>query len=416
MLALILGTEDIGNQIAGMPWLNIIFSVILILFTLSFFGLFELTLPSSIINGLNKIGRNPQTGVVLSTFVLGVVFTLTSFACTGPIMGSIVLLAMKSGDFMRPFLGMLVYSIFFALPFLFLSLSPGLIKKLPRSGIWMVKMKVYMGFLIFLFAWVFIVNVDAAWGWGIFTRPVVLSIWAATFFMMGLYALGKFRFKEEGAATDSNIGPWSGFFAIFMFALALYFGGSSLTGRPVWNSINTMFPPANYGDDYEGKNYYQDKLIDEWFEEAELKGFSMGQSGKKLDIAPQGEHDGWFYNYAEGLKAAKESGFPVFLNLTQHACKNCKDNESKIFPQKEIELKLRQFVLIKLYNDVRYQTTAEEVAINEKIARKFEGLGVYPTYVIVNPETETPVDGNASKMQGLLRVDEFSEFLDKHIE
>ncbi|MCK5346191.1 MAG: hypothetical protein KAR20_22430, partial [Candidatus Heimdallarchaeota archaeon] len=204
VLALILGTEDIGNQIAGMPWINLIFAGILIVFTLSFFGLFELTLPSGIINALNKIGRNQQTGVVLSTFVLGVVFTLTSFACTGPIMGSIVLLAMKSGDYMRPFLGMLVYSVFFALPFLFLALSPGLLKKMPRSGIWMVKIKVYMGFIIFLFPWIFIVNVDSAWQWGIFTRPFVVAIWSATFLMMGLYALGKFRFKEEGASTETN--------------------------------------------------------------------------------------------------------------------------------------------------------------------------------------------------------------------
>ena len=394
VLALILGAIDIGNQIAGLPWVNLVIALILVIFTLSFFGLFELTLPSGIINRLNKIGRNPQTGAVISTFVLGVVFTMTSFACTGPIMGTIVGAAVTTGEYFRAFTGMLVYSIFFALPFFFLALSPGLIKKLPRSGIWMVKMKVFMGFIIFLFVWYFVVNIEAVWGWGIFTRPVVVGIWAATFFLMGLYSIGKFHFKEEGPSDNKGVGALGGFFAIFFFGLAIYFAGSSITGRPVWSFVNTFFPTDNTAVSY-----------------------SANPEIANTQVAPID----WNYDYEKGIQQAIDENKPAFLYFTTHTCHNCKMNESNVFVKPEIRERFKNFVLIKMYNDFGEHATNEEKDKNRAISKKYADqkyimFGVYPTYLIVDPKTEKPMLGKESYIDSLLDLNKFAEFLDKHIQ
>ena len=200
---------------------------------------------------------------------------------------------------------------------------------------------------------------------------------------MGFYALGKFHFKEEGPVENTGVSALGGFFAIFLFALGVYFGGSSITGRPVWGFVDTFFP------------------IDE-----NASAMTGNAEVKKLT---------WFYEYNQGIEQAKEENKPVLLYFTQHQCKNCKLNERNVFPDPEITNKLEYFTLVKIYNDKGEHATSEQAESNKEITANYGVLGTYPTYLIADAETEKSIDGKASIIQGKLSIEEFSLFLNKHI-
>ena len=300
LLAIFVGAAGI-NLFAANPYVNVLIAGIFLFFAFNLFGSYEIAVPSSILSKLDGLTRSKEgegSGIV-GALLMGLTFTLTSFTCTSPFVGTILVSA-ANGSWKMPLVGMLAFSTVFALPFFVLALVPQYMSSLPRAGGWMNSVKVSMGFLEVAAAMKFISNVDLIWHWGIFTRPVVLAIWIALGVILAVYLLGKFQLFHD--SKTERIGAFRLMSAVLSLAVSFYLL-TGLFGAKL-GELEAFLPP-----DLEGNT----------------SRFVGGGEAKKID---------WIENDLEkALATAKAENKRVFVDFTGYTCTNCRWMEANIFPE-----------------------------------------------------------------------------------
>lgn len=370
LLAIFVGAAGI-NLFAANPWINLVIAAIFLFFAFNLFGAYEITLPTSVLTSLDQLTRSREgegSGVV-GALLMGLTFTLTSFTCTSPFVGTILVSA-SQGDWHMPLLGMLAFSTVFALPFFVLALAPQMLAQLPRAGGWMNSVKVAMGFLEVAAAMKFISNVDLVWKWGIFTRDVVLAVWIAIGIVLSIYLLGKFQLAHD--SKPERLGAFRMFSAVISLAVSFYLL-TGLFGAKL-GELESFLPP-----DLENT------------------------SSSRFDRADEPK---WMTNdYSGALTKAKAENKRVFIDFTGYTCTNCRWMEANVFPKKDVEAELKKFVLVKLYTDGEGDIYASQ----QQMEQDMLGTVALPYYAVVSAEGSL-----ITSFPGLTRnVAEFVDFLRK---
>jgi thiol:disulfide interchange protein DsbD len=373
LLAIFVGAAGI-NLFAANPWVNIVITAIFLFFAFNLFGAYEIQIPSSILTKLDNVTRTKEgegSGIV-GALLMGLTFTLTSFTCTSPFIGS-VMVSSAQGSWQIPLLGMLAFSTVFALPFFVLALAPQLVSQLPRAGGWMNSVKVAMGFLEVAAAMKFISNVDLIWNWGIFTRSFVLAIWIAIGIILSIYLLGKFQLFHD--TKPEKIGAIRLVSAILSLAISFYLL-TGLFGAKL-GELESFLPP-------------------------DLENSSSKVFGKSKDELAWIEND-----LDKALAKAKTENKRVFVDFTGYTCTNCRWMEANVFPKKDVETQMSKFVLARLYTDGEGAVYERQQQFQEK---NFQTVAL-PFYVILEADGKT-----VSTFPGLTRnVPEFVDFLQKSL-
>ena len=362
-------TADIFNWLAT-HWLpNIIFFVVFMLFAASFFGAFEITLPTKLVNSSDK--KSDKAGLA-GVFFMALTLVLVSFSCTGPIVGT-VLIKSTSGEFWTPMVTMLAFSIAFALPFTLLALFPSLLKSLPKSGGWLNSVKVVLGFIEVALGFKFLSVADQTYHWGILDREVYLAIWIVCFTMLGFYLLGKLRFKYDDEVKHVGITRLALAITVFSFVVYMIPG---MFGAPL-KALSGYLPPMETQDFVLG-SYRNDT--------SEKSTISMPHGLVGYD------------SIEAGMQAAKGSGKRVFVDITGHGCVNCREMEARVWSDPQVLQKLREdFEIVALYTDDKVKlpeskwiTTPEGKVlkdvgrVNSYIARTRFGVNAQPNYIILD--------------------------------
>ncbi|MDR4989014.1 MAG: cytochrome c biogenesis protein CcdA [Bacteroidales bacterium] len=350
-IAMIFGPSTL-NALATSPGFNIFFFALLVFFAASFFGAFELTMPSKWSNALDS--KADQTGGLIGVILMGLTFVLVSFSCTGPIVGTLLVEAAVSGSVFAPAIGMLGFSLALAIPFSLFALFPTALKSLPKSGGWMNAVKVALGFVVLAFSLKFLSVADAVGQWGLISREVFLVIWIAIFFLMGLYLIGKIRFAHDSELRYLSVPRLMLSIATFAFVFYLIPG---LWGAPL-RSISS-FLPSPVTQEFDLSRMTTHRVTDE--EESIYVGASV-QEGPHGLLA--------FTDYYEGLEAARKAGKPVFLDFTGLGCANCRKMEASVWSDPRVLERLRNdFVKISLFVDDRTRLPESEQFVSDALGR-----------------------------------------------
>jgi thiol:disulfide interchange protein DsbD len=311
------------NQMATNAFFNLAFFVIFVVFAISFFGAFEITLPGWLVN---KADSASNKGGLIGIFFMAFTLSLVSFSCTGPIIGTLLVEAATGGSDVGPLVGMFGFSLALALPFALFAAFPGFLQSLPKSGGWLNSVKIVLGFLELALAMKFISNVDLAYHWGILKREVFLAFWIVIFGLLGLYLIGKLRFKSDTGEGKTGIPGL--ILGIFTFSFVFYLI-PGLWGAPL--RLISGFPPPDF--------------YKEWT--TEEQSCPLG-----LDC----EHD-----YMKGIKRARRENKPIMLDFTGWNCPNCRRMEENVWPRKEVYDKIKNdYVLVSLYCDDKESLPAPE--------------------------------------------------------
>lgn len=350
-LALIFGAGGV-NQLAANPWVNLLITAIFFAFAFSLFGAYFLQVPAGLMNRIDSLTRSQEGSRVVGALLMGGTFTLTSFTCTAPFVGTLLVMA-AHGNWRWPLMGMLAYSTVFALPFFVLALAPQLVSQLPRAGGWMNSVKVIMGFLEIAAAMKFLSNADLVWRWGIFTREVVLAVWIACGIAVVLYIFGIFRFEHDSKVEHVGALRLATAVSFLAITIALVPG---LFGKRL-GELDSFLPPESA--------------------ELALSGTAQVSSGELK----------WILNDYEAARdqAAREQKL-VFIDFTGYTCTNCRWMEANMFPRPEVKAELEKFVTVRLYTDGEGEIYARQ----QKMQQQQFGTVALPLYAIVRPDG-TPV-------------------------
>ena len=399
-------TADIFNWLAT-HWLpNIIFFIVFMVFAASFFGAFEITLPSSLVN---KSDKNSDKGGLAGIFFMALTLVLVSFSCTGPIVGS-VLIKSTQGEFWTPMVTMLAFSVAFALPFTIFAMFPSLLKKLKSgSGTWLGSVKVVLGFIEVALGFKFLSVADQTYHWGLLDREVYLAIWIVVFTLLGLYLLGKIRFEADSEVK--HIGIFRLFLVIVDFTFVVYLI-PGMFGAPL-KAISGYLPPI------ETQDFVIWSKADGQMTAATVNVNADVKSSEGLHQLPLGLTG--YYSIDEGLAAAKAAGKPVFIDISGLACVNCREMEQRVWSDpKVLQMLKNDFVIVVLYTDDKAKLPESEWVttktgkvlkdrgrVNAYYVRERFGVSAQPNYVILDTEGNqvTPVRGYN------LDIDGFVEFL-----
>lgn len=394
-------TADIFNWLST-HWLpNIIFFIVFMVFAASFFGAFEITLPSALVN---KSDKNSDKGGLAGIFFMALTLVLVSFSCTGPIVGS-VLIKSTQGEFWTPMVTMLAFSVAFALPFTIFAMFPSLLKKL-KSGSWLNSVKVVLGFIEVALGLKFLSVADQTYHWGLLDREIYLAIWIVVFTLLGLYLLGKIRFEADSEVK--HIGIFRLFLVIVDFTFVVYMI-PGMFGAPL-KALSGYLPPIETQDFILGSNPSQQVVS---IEEA--------NKGEKLPLGLTGYH-----SMEEGYAAAKASGKPVFLDISGLACVNCREMEQRVWSDpKVLSILKNDFVIVVLYTDDKTKLPESEWVttssgkvlkdrgrVNAWFVRENFGVSAQPNYVLLSPDGKqlAPIRGYNTDIDG------FVEFLNSGLE
>ena len=374
------------NSLATNAVFNIFFFLLLVVFAASFFGAFELTLPSSWSNAVDS--KAEKTGGLLSIFLMAFTLTLVSFSCTGPIIGFLLVeVSTAGGDMLAPTIGMLGFAVALALPFTLFAMFPSWLKSMPKSGGWMNTVKVVLGFVELAFALKFLSVADLAYGWGILDRETFLALWIALFALLGLYLLGKIKFPHDDD-DDGKIGVPRFFLALASLAFAIYMV-PGLWGAPL-KAVSAFAPPMKTQD------------------------FNLYDNEIKPD----------FSDYEAGMEYARQQKKPVMIDFTGYGCVNCRKMEQAVWSDEKVSSIINDdYVLIQLYVDdktpLSEPITVEENGATRKLRtvgdkwsylqRTKFGASAQPFYVLLDNEGK-PLTGSYSFNEN---VDEYIEFLNK---
>ncbi len=394
-------TADIFNWLST-HWLpNIIFFIVFMVFAASFFGAFEITLPSALVN---KSDKNSDKGGLPGIFFMALTLVLVSFSCTGPIVGS-VLIKSTQGEFWTPMVTMLAFSVAFALPFTIFAMFPSLLKKL-KSGSWLNSVKVVLGFIEVALGLKFLSVADQTYHWGLLDREIYLAIWIVVFTLLGLYLLGKIRFEADNEVK--HIGIFRLFLVIVDFTFVVYMI-PGMFGAPL-KALSGYLPPIETQDFIMSGNPSQQVVS---IEEA--------NKGEKLPLGLTGYH-----SMEEGYAAAKASGKPVFLDISGLACVNCREMEQRVWSDpKVLSILKNDFVIVVLYTDDKTKLPESEWVttssgkvlkdrgrVNAWFVRENFGVSAQPNYVLLSPDGKqlAPIRGYNTDIDG------FVDFLNSGLE
>ncbi|MCW1148500.1 protein-disulfide reductase DsbD family protein [Flavobacterium lacisediminis] len=372
---------DSLNALSTNVWFNLIFFVILIVFAASFLGAFEIVLPNSF---LNKIDKQADRGGIIGIFFMALALAVVSFSCTGPIVGSLLGESARQGG-IGPIVGMLGFSSAIALPFMLFAMFPGWMNSLPKSGGWLNTVKVSLGFLELAFAFKFLSNADLVLQTHLLEREVFLAIWIAVFGAWALYLFGKLILPHDSPMTHISVGRL--FIALFVTTFTIYLI-PGLWGAPL-KILSGFTPPMTYSESPYGVGYQNT--------------VSSGVSSESA--LPENAHIGplgitAFHDYEEGLAYAKKVNKPVLLDFTGHACANCRKMEENVWSDAEIlKILKNEIVLISLYGDDQRELPKEEQYISKSgsevttIGKKWReyqieryNINAQPYYVVLDAE------------------------------
>ncbi|AGY53460.1 Thiol:disulfide interchange protein DsbD [Bacteroidales bacterium CF] len=403
-------TADIFNWLAT-HWLpNIIFFLVFMVFAASFFGAFEITMPSWMVN---KSDSKSDKGGFIGVFFMALTLVLVSFSCTGPIVGTI-LIKSTQGEIWEPIITMLAFSTAFALPFTIFAFAPSLLKELPKSGGWLNSVKVVLGFLEVALGLKFLSVADQTYHWGILDREVYLAIWIVVFFLLGLYLLGKIRFAYDSPKDHVGVGRLALSIVAFSFVVYMIPG---MWGAPL-KALSGYMPPLNSQD----FNLYQEKQAGGMNVEAtNNEGTTFNAKYSDFLHLPHGLQG--FFEYNEAIAYAKSVGKPLFVDFTGHGCVNCREMEARVWSDPRV-LKLfkEKFVMLALYADDKKEADEKDWVTNES-GRVLKSIGkinshlamtkfnvnAQPYYAILNPFTEQHI----TQPRGYdLDIESFIKFLE----
>lgn len=385
LLVTVIFGADALNSLSTNGIFNFFFFLLLVVFAASFFGAFEITLPSS---WVNKMDANSDKGGIAGLFFMAGTLALVSFSCTGPIIGTLLVQAATTGALLGPAIGMFGFSLALAIPFALFALFPSVMDKLPKSGGWLNSVKVVLGFLELAFALKFLSNVDLAYHWEWFDRELFLSLWIVIFGMMGIYLLGKLKFSHDSVLDFISVPRL--FLATVILAFTIYLI-PGMWGAPL-RSISAFLPPQETQD---------------------FDLYTAGLLAGKTSVTKDGPHKyenkfhaplklNAYFDYNEGIAAAKTLNKPVLIDFTGHACVNCRKMEANVWPNQEVyKMISNDYVLIQLYVDDKSELAPDDVVItpegrklntigkkwSDLQARKFQSNS-QPFYVLLDPKTE----------------------------
>ena len=401
-------TADIFQWLAT-HWIpNILFFIVFMVFAASFFGAFEITLPSWLVN---KSDANSEKGGIAGIFFMALTLVLVSFSCTGPIIGS-VLIKSTAGEFWEPIITMLAFSTTFALPFTLFAFFPSILKKLPKSGGWLNSVKVVLGFVEVALGFKFLSVADQVYHWGILDREVYLAIWIVVFSLLGLYLLGKIRFAHDSELKHLSVGRLALAIAVFSFVVYLIPG---MWGAPL-SKLSGYLPPQTSLDFDLTRN--QGVVV-----EQQQQSNTGVKYGDVLHL-PHGLQG--FFDLAEAEAYAAKVDKPVFIDFTGHGCVNCREMEARVWSDPAVlELLKNEYVICALYTDDKMVLPESEwvTADNGKTLKSLGKVNAYYalTRFGVNAQPYYVLQGKNEKILAEPRgynldAQAFVEFLRKGVE
>jgi len=411
LIAVLFGA-DFGNWLST-HWIpNVLFFIIFVVFAASFFGYFEITMPSWLVN---KSVQNEEKGGIMGTVFMALTLVLVSFSCTGPIVGTVVVQAV-GGQVIKPIIGMLGFSLAFAIPFTLFAFFPQWLNKMPKSGGWLNSVKVVLGFIELAFALKFLNVPDQTYHWGILDREIYLGLWIVIFAMMGFYLLGRIKFPHDSDYPIVKSFPrLILIIATFGFVIYLIPG---LWGAPL-KGISGWLPPAET-QDFDINAIVRENAVGGGAADlgniAEPPAYS--NTALKLPHGLKG-----YFDYDQALRASKALKKPVFVDFTGHGCTNCREMENRVWSDPEILRKLRSdFVIVALYVDDKVIEMPQEEWYTNKSGRLVKLLGrknteiqigkfganAQPYYVILDENGKLMVPPRAYNLD----ISAFKKFLD----
>lgn len=323
-ITLIFGASKL-NDLATNAVFNLLFFLLLVVFAISFFGAFDIKLPSKWSNSVDS--KAERTTGILSIFFMAFTLVLVSFSCTGPIIGTLLVEAASVGDITGPAIGMGAFALALAIPFTLFAIFPSWLKEMPRSGGWLNSVKVVLGFLELALSLKFLSVADLAYGWGILDREVFVSLWVIIFILLGMYLLGKLRFSHDAPLDHVPVGRF--FLSLISLAFAVYLI-PGLWGAPL-KSVSAFVPPL-YTQDF---NLYE---------------------GGNFKV---------FHDFDEGMAYANENNRPVLVDFSGYGCVNCRKMEGAVFDTQEVSSIIKEnFVLITLMVDDK-TSLEKNIEVNE---------------------------------------------------
>ena len=364
-------TADIFNWLAT-HWLpNIIFFLVFMVFAASFFGAFEITMPSWMVN---KTDSKADTKGIGGIFFLALTLVLVSFSCTGPIVGS-VLIKSTSGEFWTPIITMLAFSVAFALPFTLFALFPSVLKKLPKSGGWLNSVKVVIGFIEVALGMTFLSVADQTYHWGLLDREVYLAVWIVVFALLGFYLLGKIRFAHDSDLPYVGVGRLT--LAIIVFSFVVYMI-PGMWGAPL-KALSGYLPPLTTQDFVLGQHTA-----------AVPTGTSASGSHALLTVEGKQPKYSDFLHLPHGLEGffdlkeaeayAAKVGKPLFIDFTGHGCVNCREMEARVWSDPQVlDILRNDYVIVALYSDDK-KVLPESEWVTTDAGKVLKGLGKINSY------------------------------------
>lgn len=412
-------TADIFNWLSTHWVPNVMFFAIFVFFAASFFGAFEIVLPSWMIS---KADSKADRGGLIGTFFMALTLVLVSFSCTGPIVGTIIVKS-THGEIWEPIVTMLAFSTAFALPFTLFAFFPRWLNNLPKSGGWLNSVKVTLGFIELALGLKFLSVADQTYHWGILDREIYIAFWIVIFFLMGMYFIGKLKFPHDSEMKFLSVPRL--FLGIITFTFVMYLV-PGMFGAPL-KALSGYLPPQTTHD------FDLNAIIRENAEVVMSSGPGGGSVGQEMCEEPKyGDFlhlphglKGYF-DYEQGLECARELGKPVFIDFTGHGCVNCREMEANVWAEPEVLKRLRNdYVIIALYVDDKTRLPEDEWVtsdydgkVKKSIGRKYGDFQVsrfntnaQPYYVLLDHNGELLVQPRAYDLD----VDEFVEFLDRGV-
>ena len=406
VFSLVFGSDS-ANALST-HWLpNLLFFTVFVVFGLSFLGLFEIVLPGWLVN---RVDQEADKGGIYGIFFMAFTLALVSFSCTGPIAGSLLILA-SEGVSLKSVLGMVAYSSAFAVPFALFAIFPAWLKNMPKSGGWMNTLKVVLGFLELALAFKFLSNADQVYHWGLLDRDVFLAFWIVLFALLGLYLIGKIRLPHDDTPNTVSIPRLV--LAIFIFAFAIYLI-PGLFGAPL-KPLAGLLPPQTTQD-------------------FNLQSSAGGLFVSKDTDLPPRKHAAFlktphnlpgFFDLKEATAYAKQVNKPLFLDFTGHGCVNCREMEARVWSEPQVQQRLaNDYVVVSLYVDDKtelpqseWYTSARDGKLKKTIgAQNFDyqitqfNYNAQPLYVLLKPDgKQLPIEPLAYDLD----ADHFTGFLDK---
>jgi thiol:disulfide interchange protein DsbD len=411
---------DVFNWLST-HWIpNMLFFLIFMLFAASFFGAFEIVLPSS---WVNKADSKVDKGGLVGAFFMALTLVLVSFSCTGPIVSSVIVKSTQ-GEIWEPIITMFAFSAAFALPFTLFAFFPSWLNKLPKSGGWLNSVKVVLGFIEVALGFKFLSIADQTYHWGILDREVYLAIWIVAFALLGLYLLGKLRFAHDSEMKSISVPRLFMAMGVFVFVLYMIPG---MWGAPL-KALSGYLPPQATMD------FDLERIVRENKTTINYSGTNAPDDKKSLCEKPKYSEylhlphglKGYF-DYEQGIACAKAQNKPVFIDFTGHGCVNCREMEARVWADPAVLKRLEEnYVVIALYVDDKTKLPENEWVKSSYDGKMKKSLGkkcadfqitkfninAQPYYCLLNHEGELLIQPKAYD----LNVNSFIEFLDKGLD